>query len=345
MSTTDVDVSVKWLRRWAPSGPWVITAIDPTEGYIRTRGFCQDDVMKLRQFLAEWRPRRGLYFQVNPDLRPVAEITKKGRKEHIASAVALHVDLDTYKEGEDREAGQSRALEMLTSDLPSGIPGPPSIINNSGNGAHAFWLLDEPVVVDGDLLRAEKVERYNRGLAAALGGDSTTDVSRILRLPGSINWPNAKKRALGLAPVAVRPLKFDAGLRYRIDQFPAADGPVSRPTTLNAERAASRLQIGPAVSVEDLDDLKVPDRVKMLIALGALPDTPRVGRSEHLFSAICAMLRCGESDEVVLGVITDGRFHISDSVLDKPDPEAHARHQIRRAHAWLSSQDEFDDAP
>jgi hypothetical protein len=323
----------------------VLTAIDADEGFIRTRGFGPSDEEAMRSFIAEWRPRRGLYFQVNPDQRSPADIEKKARKEHIASVVALHLDLDVYKGDVPRDVARVAAMRTLTEALPLGIPGPPSVLNSSGNGLQAFWLLDQPTSIDGDLGRAEEVERYNRGLAVAFGGDSTTDVSRILRLPGSINWPNAQKRSRGLTPVLAKPITFDASRRYRLDQFPTADGPVTRPATLGAERAAARIEIGPAVSVQDLDDLKVPDRTKVLIAVGAEADHPRAGRSENLFAAICAMLRCGERDEVVLGVITDDRFRISDSVLDKPDAEAHGRHQIRRAHAWLSSQtrSEFDD--
>jgi len=342
---TPTDPSVTWLRRWSPKGPWVLTAIDADEGFIRTSGFGPDDEEAMRRFLADWRGRRGLYFQVNPDLRAPGDIARKARKEHIASAVALHLDLDApYKAGGDRDVARVEAMRVLTKALPPGIPGPPSFLNNSGNGLQAFWLLDQPVPIHGDLGRAEAVERYNRGIAVAFGGDSTTDVSRILRLPGSINWPNAQKRARGLTPVLAKPIKFDMGLRYRLDQFPVADGSVTRPTTLAAEHAATRLQIGPPVSVADLDDLKVPDRTKVLIAIGAEADQPRAGRSENLFAAICALLRCGEADEVVLGVITDPRWRISDSVLDKPDPGGHGRHQIRRAHAWLSSQtrSEFD---
>src|SRR5690606_2536080 len=103
--------------------------------------------------------------------------------------------------------------------------------------------------------------------------------------------------------------------------------------------------IGEPVAIHELDDLQVPDRTKVIIALGAYEDEKRKSRSEWLWSAILSMIRCGETDEIILGVITDDRFRISDCVLDKPEPEQHARRHIARAHAWLSKQleHEFDE--
>ena len=61
----------------------------------------------------------------------------------------------------------------------------------SGGGYQAFWKLDEP------LYDFEKAEAINRGLALAVGADDCFNIDRIMRLPGTINWPNAKKREAG----------------------------------------------------------------------------------------------------------------------------------------------------
>src|SRR5262245_49743313 len=128
---TPVDLSVAWLRRWAPQGPWVLTAIDADEGYIRTRGFGAADEQAMRAFITEWRTRRGLYFQVNPDLRAPADVEKKARKEHIGSVVALHLDLDApYKADVPRDVARIAAMRVLTEALPPGVPGPPSVLNS-----------------------------------------------------------------------------------------------------------------------------------------------------------------------------------------------------------------------
>ena len=42
-----------------------------------------------------------------------------------------------------------------------------------------FWKLKQPFVVDGDPSRAEEIERYNRQLAALLGGDNCHNIDRV----------------------------------------------------------------------------------------------------------------------------------------------------------------------
>jgi hypothetical protein len=200
----------------------------------------------------------------------------------------------------------------------------------SGNGYQGLWRLGEPIVLDGDVAKAVEIERYNRWLAVTYGGDMATDVSRILRLPGTVNFPNERKRARGLVPVLARTVTLDTSLLYDLHQFQTAD-PV--PGVVTAEH----IQIGSAIGIEDLDELDVPERTKIIIALGAHPDEERESRSEWLFSGICSMIACGVPNETILGVLTDPQWAISESVLEKPNPEDYARRQIVKAHARLTA--------
>jgi hypothetical protein len=340
-----VDASLAFLARWYGTEVRVLTAIDADAGYIRTEGFEAADVDGQRRFIRRWRPERGLYFQVNPDLRAAADITTKGKKEHTRRAIALHVDIDSYKQDETREQGKARVLEELTDDFHlavMGVPGPPSVINDSGNGTHAFWLLREPIELDGDVAKAEAlVEPCNRALALAFGGDTTTDVSRILRLPWSINHPNAAKRSMGLTPALTRQLTFDSSRRYDLAEFPRVEGTSARYVTTAHERQAAAIVIGDPEPVESLEALRVPDRTKALIAVRV----PVGERSGRVRSVILSMIGCGETNETILGVLTDPRWAVSESVIEKDDPDGYARRQIARAHAWLTAQreGEFDE--
>jgi energy-coupling factor transporter ATP-binding protein EcfA2 len=60
-----------------------------------------------------------------------------------------------------------------------------SIIVDTGNGLHIYWLFDQPIELN------EKntgiIENLMKSLANMLGGDSTHDVSRVLRMPGTLN--------------------------------------------------------------------------------------------------------------------------------------------------------------
>ena len=337
--------SVAFLRRWLPAGPWVLTCIDPNSGSVQTRGFGCNDAVAAERWITYWQDfdatqgePRNIYFSVNVDTRRPEQISTKASKSDIAAVVALHADIDSYKDENPRE-GRERALRKFTEDGPAGVPGPPTAINLSGNGFNAFWRLKTPIILNGDIAKAVEVERYNRGLAQAFGGDMATDVSRIMRLPWSVNFPNQRKKARGLEAVLARQIHYDETQLYDQEDFEAADAPKC------VAQLAANIEIGPAISIADLDDLEVPERTRIVIAAGAYPGEVRASRSEWLFSAICSLIRAGEPDEVILGVITDLRWAISASALEKPEPETYARRQIARAHAWLTNnmEHEFDE--
>lgn len=129
--------------------------------------------------------KAGLYFHVN---RVRDGVKGKAKKSDIDEVRHLHVDVDR-RAGEDAEPELARMLARLEAHDP-----PPCAIVFSGNGYHAYWQLDAPV-------DPEVAEACNLALAQDLDGDvPCRDVSRIMRLPGTINWPNAQKRKKGRKP-------------------------------------------------------------------------------------------------------------------------------------------------
>ena len=114
--------------------------------------------------------------------------TKKGDKSSVASISALWGDLD----GKDFAGGKPEALTQLQKLPPYLFP---SIIVDTGHGYHPYWLQKEaePIESSQDILR---LEAYMKGLALTLHGDSTSDLSRVLRLPGLLNQKDAKNPCL-----------------------------------------------------------------------------------------------------------------------------------------------------
>jgi len=114
--------------------------------------------------------------------------TQKGDKSSVASISALWGDLD----GKNFAGGKPEALAQLQ-QLPPYLY--PSIILDTGHGYHPYWLLreTEPIESPQDILR---LEAYMKGLALTLHGDSTSDLSRVLRLPGLVNQKDAKNPCL-----------------------------------------------------------------------------------------------------------------------------------------------------
>ena len=133
--------------------------------------------------VAESEAGHNVYWTVN---RVVENCNKKPGKADIVGARYTHVDIDPPKTGGALDKLQTQA-ELLS------LSHPPTLIIDSGGGLQAFWRLAGPASI-------AEVEAVNRGLAERLGGDNCHNIDRLMRLPGTINYPNAKKRAAGRIP-------------------------------------------------------------------------------------------------------------------------------------------------
>jgi len=114
--------------------------------------------------------------------------TQKGDKLSVASIPALWGDIDA----KTFPGGKPEALAQLKNLPPYLFP---SVVVASGHGYHLYWLLKEaePIESSQDISR---FEAYMKGLALTLHGDSISDLSRVLRLPGLVNQKDAKNPCL-----------------------------------------------------------------------------------------------------------------------------------------------------
>lgn len=320
----DTEAAVDFLQRFAPAGPWALTAI-VQDGKTFTQTFRPVTVDKMREWIEAHQGQRNIYFSVNPTTR---DLNSKAKKADIAALAWLHVDVDP-RAGEDPVAEKQRGLKVLRAYTP-----PPTVIIDSGGGVQGFWRLSEPSVIDGNESLAEELEAYNVHLEQALGGDTCHNVDRIMRLPGTINVPNQRKLKKGRKPALAHLVEFHDERTYSLDQFTAAPivqtgegGLVGKPK-VHVSGNVPRLS-----DMSDLDQWRVPDYVKMLIVQGDDPDdnTKFGSRSEVLFRVCCELVRCSVPDETIYSVITDPDFGISASVLDKPRSDRYALRQIERA--------------
>lgn len=101
-----------------------------------------------------------------------------------------HMDADELAQWNEAERAR---IEGALADF--GLP--PTIIVDSGGGYQGLWRLDELFYVGGTAERWGNIEAYNRQLAADLGGDHCHNIERILRVAGTVNWPDEKKKAKG----------------------------------------------------------------------------------------------------------------------------------------------------
>jgi hypothetical protein len=139
---------------------------------------------------------------------------------HIRTVRCLWADLD--------DCSPSEAIRRIQN---SGLPNP-SVVINSGHGVHLYWRLAESFVIDDapsveSIIKAtnkkvplspkaEHLQKVIQNIASSIGGDATHDLSRILRLAGSINRKNERN---GTLPTLCTLISCDQSLRYSLDEF------------------------------------------------------------------------------------------------------------------------------
>lgn len=331
----NTDAALEFLRKWRPGGPWTVVAFNP-EGNNQTAGitFRESDVHLGREFIDKWNGKWNLYFHMNALMR---DLNKKAAKTDIRSLDCLHIDQDPM-DGRDIKQEQELIFDSFLNP-PAGVP-QPSVIIFSGGGYQGFWLLEEPLEVQGELSRVEDAKRYSQQLEILYGdrADATHNLDRVMRLPGTMNIPNPTKIKKGRRPQLARLIKFDEGLRYPLSRFTQAalvqtttgDLALNRAVEVKVSGNVRRLD-----SIDELDQWNVAARVKVICVQGHDPDNPKEGdnsRSAWLFDAVCNLVRADVPDDVIFSIITDPDFGISASVIDKGSiSEKYAIKQISEA--------------
>lgn len=309
--------AVKFLQKWSPEGPWILTAITPNRMSIETATFREEG--PVLEWLDRYKNKRNIYFHVNPTVR---DLTKKAEKSDVKALEWLHVDIDP-REGEDLNEERERILGLLTTKIPQGIPEPTCIIF-SGGGYQAFWRLADPfdLCVGDDKINAAKIaeaELWNIQLEHVFGGDNCHNVDRIMRLPGTINIPDEQKLKKGRTRVASSLISF-TDTTSPLGSFTKAQAKIQAPELSGfapVEQMVAPTDIERLKDVNDLDKWSVPKRIKVIIVQGSHPDEdPKPSRSEWLFDVVCNLTRALVPPDVIYNVITDPDFGISDSVLN-----------------------------
>lgn len=365
----DLDAAVAYLQWRSAAGPWVLTAIsNNAKDRTVTDTFRQGDEDRMASWIARQNDElaRNVYYHVNGMLRPLA---KKAEKTDVASLDWLHVDIDPMP-GKNIDEERARIRAMLAEH--EGLP-PLSCIVFSGGGYHAFWRLKEPARIDGDLAKAGDAERYNIQVELLLGADACHDVSRILRLPGTINHPNDKKRAKGQKPELAYVVEKHEDRVYPLSVFTKAPQPAEA-RDVSGGPAPTRLvidhsKVGGSVTfpetlhpaakqlVEDGCEVAV---LRDILDRGLLGAGNKIhewiakeSRNEPQHWATIEMLRCDMSPEQVMTVLTEDKYGISRAIKTTSDGKTrpgwrrYADRQVRQANHEVEAERDAatDDAP
>jgi hypothetical protein len=254
----------------------------------------------------------GIYWTVN-GVSPGCN--RKPAKADITSARFAFVDIDPPKDG-----GAFDKAAVLTTLQAS--PAPPSIVIDSGGGLQALWRLS------GQPIDLATIEAANTVLRDQWGGDACQNGDRLARLPGSINWPNAKKASLGRIAALSRIVHDNSGRFYDHEwvQFLANLAARPVPSAVLAPVPSSEVRL------ETPATLGLPPVHLLTIAV----TSPR-GDDRSADSLYCAgqAVSHGLSDGQIIGLLLNPDNAISAHCLDQTDPMRAAKRCIDRARAGI----------
>ena len=211
----------------------------------------------------------------------------RGKADDIIAIPGLWLDLDYQSPGAHKVRYPLPPTEDAALSLLDASPYKPSLIVHSGHGLQVYWLFKE-IACFGTQAEQDAFGRLCRGwqqLFQQAGRDkgwhvdSTADLARVLRIPGTYNLKTDEARE-----VTVRESN---DFRYEPSDFrdfaeledPSPAAPISVPSNGHL----------------DLCSLRVSPRIKYLIqhgdSIGQYPS-----RSEALFAVLMALLAAGYDD-------------------------------------------------
>lgn len=244
-------------------------------------------------------------------------LNQKPGKADIAFARFAHVDIDPPKTGGPLD-------RMQVHERLDGLPIPPTIVIDSGAGLQAFWRLMKPLA---DLA---SIEELNQRIADLLGGDHCHNIDRLMRLPGTMNWPDERKRARGRVPALAAVVTADSGEAIIAGELFEAFLP---PAGVSVESDKPQAPNGS----QRLRQLKVTEVDQPLHRL--LTETDPARRSEDLLHAASLLVGRGWHDDTIIAVLLDPALSISGHPLDQSDPMRAVQRAIDKAR-----KDHFQEA-
>lgn len=270
--------------------PFQLVALHPATGRVEVRH--ASDAITLAQAVRHMQKLNAeglnVYYEVNPGA--TGHRSKASDITHLRAVVG------------DADATGRRSVQDCFAAA-AALPLPPTFTLATGGGVQVVYLLENvPAATPKNSAIHEAVGRALRDL---LDGDAVFDLPRIMRLPGFMNWPNAKKRAAGREPVKAKVMAGSAQ-RYAMAELAhafvktATAKPTAAPARMNADLSGG-LAAAPWFNTLSADDqnaclaemLKLPNVV-------ALADTSDGAPAPNWRTIVAACARSGAPNAYAL---------------------------------------------
>jgi len=304
-------------------GPWHLCAIPNAND--KPKGIWTKDLDEAVAFAVKWNEKKwNCYWTVNPLMRDPGP---KPAESDVLEMRWIHVDIDPRPK-EDL-ADEQKRIELLL----DGAEPTPTLVVFSGGGYQAFWRLEKALPINGREELYGEAKLYNKQMVVNYEADPCQNTDRLMRLAGTVNWPNKRKIEKGRSP-SLATIVATTDVSYPIARFNKAVA-VQDKKLLGTTKAVT--VSGNVQRLNDLTPLKgkVKDDAIRTISHGQDPDDPMRhdgDRSRALWWCVCEMVRGEIDDDTIFSIITDPEWGISGHVRDQPNPEGYAIRQIERAH-------------
>jgi hypothetical protein len=266
---SDELIEIRWIESWVSRGKKRSRVVRAAQWLRRDALVSQHgEITGLAQ-----REFANVYFGVCPRPR-----SGDAQDDCIQTVRCLWCDIDNIT-----------AEEALSRWTHARIPSP-SIVVSSGSGIHGYWLLQRD-------LRSRK----ERALVTAMlphfyrsfGGDHVQNLSRVMRLPGTVNCKNARN---GRQPRPCVLCVCQPELRYPFEAFSEwidrAEQQRHRKTPSASSRSANK------VSTET-----ILARPAEAAAIARQLGKPARDRSRRDFAIVCDLLRMGLTQEEIWSLV------------------------------------------
>jgi len=309
---------------------------DLTHGYIilcdgKKTPEGSDFLCNFREYSTEFTPDPSVntYYTVNPrhelNTDSSGTIMGQGRKDQIREVIAFYADIEAGDGGHKKESFYKTKEEALKA-IKSFILKPTYIID-SGHGYHCLWLFKSAYVL-GEDVELEYYEAMNSGIQKTLHADTTSDVTRLLRLPGTYNVKDPYN------PVPCEIVE-DSKLSYSLEDFEGYITPVYKINT-------SETDLNLNLEVTRINRRKLSTRINKIISEGIDQQNPEnTDRSSLIQTVVSAMVAKEYTDNEIYTVLTDRTFKISEKILEQKGDKARKRYvalSIGKAKAYINAE-------
>lgn len=157
---------------------------------------CFTDTDKAAEFAVKNKDKE-VYFGLNPVSENI-KANSRAYNDTVSAVTCFWIDVD-IKHETHKKKNLPENLDEALSIIENVFPYMPSIIVNSGGGAHIYWILKEPVILTkdeagdkrreevGTLINILQTKIKNEFERHGYTCDKTHDLARVLRVAGTVN--------------------------------------------------------------------------------------------------------------------------------------------------------------